>query len=898
MENKLTDNDIHDVLDSFGSSPDDIKRFSNTTGGVDFTDPLLVTFKSESQRKSSEKRKHNKKKKEKDIGTWENVDPVWFDNSLTTFLQNDWQELFDVQDYFSRIRDMALHGRLRQTSFRGVCWKIFWECLPEEREHWISATNTLRKDFESIRDKHILDPYELSPETDLHVNNPLSQEAESPWHQYFKDSELNQTIVQDLERLYPEFDFFHQEKIQEILLRCLFCYGKEHPEVDYKQGMHEILAPVVYVLWENAQTVKESKEDLQDAIRIINDLAYVEHDAYCLFTQIMETMEPLFLNNRKPMCNDSEEKLIQSVVDTDNLFVASGTVQPLSAISKKLTRIQNYMLKRYDHDLFLRLQQLDIAPQLYGIRWIRLLFGREFPLTTLLSLWDAMFADGMSLDFADYIFIAMLISIRSYLLKNDYTSCLSFLMKYPPTIEAKTILNKALALKRSKPHSNQAKRNMKGMQHKSSNQKYLIRQPSESLTQEQKFAQALGSSKLSKAHQQMNKQSQQQQQSATWYANSEGFKDDEISSSTVGIQESSRYQPEASRTQISDARKLGRPSRPQSNKPNVVSQISSVLGKHTAGLSNEVLSKLSARTRNRPKDSNVSQLEEDHERLQKQVCELQSDLDRLQSLCLFCAGKMNSYVGFIDARECTGTTKEHAVTVSCITGLKEVRDILKSSIDLEKSNESYERRFSSIDKSLSVAFEGDEKNEKPISGPFDVPLSISNTGSFEEATADEEIIDPEPADSEMPRYEDAASNNAVSKEQFDYPGYGSKNNNADNDNSREQSLTSSNSERSLSELRSDASTPSLSSSQDQPTLGIQPIDSPSDFEKELLSIKNKYGSDKSRSIPIYDKESTVLEDMPMHGSSFTSSSTRAGDHDPSSSSQFLDPLSALEQHFS
>lgn len=28
----------------------------------------------------------------------------------------------------------------------------------------------------------------------------------------------------------------------------LFCYAKEHPEVGYRQGMHELLAPVLFVL--------------------------------------------------------------------------------------------------------------------------------------------------------------------------------------------------------------------------------------------------------------------------------------------------------------------------------------------------------------------------------------------------------------------------------------------------------------------------------------------------------------------------------------------------------------------------------------------------------------------------------------------------------------------------
>lgn len=45
-------------------------------------------------------------------------------------------------------------------------------------------------------------------------------------------------------------------------------------------------------------------------------------------------------------------------------------------------------------------------------RWVRLLFGREFPLQDLLVVWDALFADGLSLSLVDYIFIAMLLYIR------------------------------------------------------------------------------------------------------------------------------------------------------------------------------------------------------------------------------------------------------------------------------------------------------------------------------------------------------------------------------------------------------------------------------------------------------------------------------------------------------
>ena len=43
-----------------------------------------------------------------------------------------------------------------------------------------------------------------------------------------------------------------------------------------------------------------------------------------------------------------------------------------------LTNIHDVLLKRHDPALYARLEKLEIFPQLYGIRWLRLLFGREF----------------------------------------------------------------------------------------------------------------------------------------------------------------------------------------------------------------------------------------------------------------------------------------------------------------------------------------------------------------------------------------------------------------------------------------------------------------------------------------------------------------------------------------
>jgi hypothetical protein len=57
------------------------------------------------------------------------------------------------------------------------------------------------------------------------VNNPLSRNENSPWFQHFKREGLLKIIKQDVERTYPEYDFFEQTWVAEILKNVLFVYS-------------------------------------------------------------------------------------------------------------------------------------------------------------------------------------------------------------------------------------------------------------------------------------------------------------------------------------------------------------------------------------------------------------------------------------------------------------------------------------------------------------------------------------------------------------------------------------------------------------------------------------------------------------------------------------------------
>lgn len=113
-----------------------------------------------------------------------------------------------------------------------------------------------------------------------------------------------------------------------------------------------------------------------------------------------------------------------------------------SKIGVKLKMINEQILRRTDEKLYLHLKELHIAPQIYGIRWMRLLFIREFQMQDLLVLWDAIFANGIGL--CDYIFTAMLVVISKILLPCDYSDCLNHLMRYPSVCDVHYVIHLAL----------------------------------------------------------------------------------------------------------------------------------------------------------------------------------------------------------------------------------------------------------------------------------------------------------------------------------------------------------------------------------------------------------------------------------------------------------------------
>ncbi|KAG1663099.1 TBC1 domain family member 5 [Nymphon striatum] len=357
----------------------------------------------------------------------------------------EWNNFFMHPDFAETTKKIAMNGVLRNTRFRSICWKLHLDCLPEDQTKWIQHTREQRQKYEELQKIMENNPrgYLDNRKIDLRIHNPLSQEINSHWNTYFQDSELREIIQQDVERTFPEIEFFP---------------GTMGEKDNGSNGMHELLAPLIFVIYSDQQAFLHAAEGdflqnffyelieklthvfcYREMVKELMDPQYLEHDAYTLFCTLMDSVEQWYLiRDIFPYKRGTYEIEPFSRPDDTDLS---------NIVILKLKRISDSLLKKHDSELYHHLEKMEIVPQMYGIRWLRLLFGREFSLQDLLVVWDALFADGPSLGLVDYVFVSMLIYIRHLLLTTDYAKCLQFLMRYPAITDVNYIIKYSLFLR-------------------------------------------------------------------------------------------------------------------------------------------------------------------------------------------------------------------------------------------------------------------------------------------------------------------------------------------------------------------------------------------------------------------------------------------------------------------
>lgn len=92
----------------------------------------------------------------------------------------------------------------------------------------------------------------------------------------------------------PDNLYFREPSTQAMLLDILFVFCKLNQDVGYRQGMHEVLAPILWVLSRDAMDLKSHDTCEDDLMRESLDARFLEHDAFTLFGIVMQTVKSFY----------------------------------------------------------------------------------------------------------------------------------------------------------------------------------------------------------------------------------------------------------------------------------------------------------------------------------------------------------------------------------------------------------------------------------------------------------------------------------------------------------------------------------------------------------------------------------------------------------------------------
>ena len=140
----------------------------------------------------------------------------------------------------------------------------------------------------------------------------------------------------------PDNVYFRQPATQNMMLDILFVWCKMHPAIGYRQGMHEILAPLLWVVERDAIEVTDQKTGTVDrTFAEMMDSGYIEHDTHMLFSIIMQTAKSFYAP------------------------AETGSTTQDTPMLARSSRIFETYLPKADPELHAHLLKLEIVPQIF-----------------------------------------------------------------------------------------------------------------------------------------------------------------------------------------------------------------------------------------------------------------------------------------------------------------------------------------------------------------------------------------------------------------------------------------------------------------------------------------------------------------------------------------------------
>jgi hypothetical protein len=319
-----------------------------------------------------------------------------------------------------KLRNLAASGIPDQQGIRGVLWRLLLRTLPLDTDSWPEALSEKRLTYEAWCSKYfvegtaeLLKANGATSDTSEHENHtldhPLSEGNNVAWMEYLSDAQLMEEIEKDVIRTHPDISFFIDEdnttQVKACMMRMLFIFAKEHPNVRYVQGMNDLCGTLFFVLATDEAAEWRS---------------FAEADAYFCFDSLVMENQDMFIKTL-----DQTETGIHG-------------------------RIQQFtdLLRVHDNELFVLFRRQGIDPSFYGLRWLTTLLCREFNLPDTIRVWDALFADTDRAEFLAYVCCTMVMEQREKLIEGDFALNLQLLQAYP-SVDITHLLSTAMSMRSS-----------------------------------------------------------------------------------------------------------------------------------------------------------------------------------------------------------------------------------------------------------------------------------------------------------------------------------------------------------------------------------------------------------------------------------------------------------------
>lgn len=318
--------------------------------------------------------------------------------------------------------DFSTLSHTQPSILRRIVWQRFLGLLHGDNPiEWEKQAKANRAAYAKLQEEQQLSAKRLTS-LDPQKFHPLASTADNPWSQKQQNDCLLEEIWKDIERTFADRALFCRDTTRKSLQRILFTWSRQNQDVSYKQGMNELLA-IFYLICsrENlgsfsrlakqvpAPSVAESPVSEPMRVLLSGSLDDIEADTFSLFNSLMNAflMKAAYLPApppcTKPAASSVHTNLLKGSGPLGRTLVGGGvgvggsssaSHPQQSAILWRCSYIFDTLLRKMDSVLYEHLKEIEIQPQLFLLRWLRLLFSREFHVQDTILIWDALFADA------------------------------------------------------------------------------------------------------------------------------------------------------------------------------------------------------------------------------------------------------------------------------------------------------------------------------------------------------------------------------------------------------------------------------------------------------------------------------------------------------------------------